>query len=210
MRRLNTLRTARGFSLVEVMVAVVIICVGLLGIAKLQALSMSSTTTSRQRALAAMQAASIASAMHSNREYWAGDFQLSAAAPSVTLSGAGPTAAVVSTDAAMATAAQTQARLANPAQNINSCNGVIGTTAACNDRQLASFDLARWWAVSVAPMLPNAVANITCDPAVAGTPAPNSCRVRLQWSERAVALNAQSAAANASFEVPTYLLYVEP
>src|SRR5690349_21912373 len=125
MNRTRIRSAAAGFSLVEVMVAVVVICVGLLGIAKMQALSLSNTTTSRQRALAAMQAASIASAMHSNREYWAGDFQLSAAAPSVTLSGAGPTATVVSTDAAMATAAQTQARLANPAQNINACYGVI-------------------------------------------------------------------------------------
>src|SRR5262249_61998101 len=63
---------AGGFSLVEVMVAVVIICVGLLGIAKMQALALSSTTTSRLRALAAIQAAGLASAMHSNREYWAG------------------------------------------------------------------------------------------------------------------------------------------
>ena len=70
--------------------------------------------------------------------------------------------------------------------------------------------MARWWAVSIAPMLPNASATITCDAPVAGNPAPNSCRVQLQWSERAVALNTQSAAANASFELPTYLLYVEP
>src|SRR5205823_9766606 len=58
---------SRGFSLVEVMVAVIVICVGLLGIAKLQALSLSNTTTSRLRALAAIQVASVAAAMHSNR-----------------------------------------------------------------------------------------------------------------------------------------------
>src|SRR5205823_13897665 len=61
---------SRGFSLVEVMVAVIVICVGLLGIAKLQALSLSNTTTSRLRALAAIQVASVAAAMHSNRQYW--------------------------------------------------------------------------------------------------------------------------------------------
>ena len=47
----------RGFSLVEVMVAVVVICTGLLGIAKLQALSLSNTSTARLRSLAAMEAA---------------------------------------------------------------------------------------------------------------------------------------------------------
>ena len=60
-------RVLQGFSLVEVMVAVVVICVGLLGIAKMQAMALSNTTMSRQRSLAAIEAASIASAMHSNR-----------------------------------------------------------------------------------------------------------------------------------------------
>src|SRR6201987_2468405 len=63
---------SRGFSLVEVLVAVVVICTGLLGIAKLQALSLSNTSTARLRSLAALEAASLASAMHSNRQYWAG------------------------------------------------------------------------------------------------------------------------------------------
>ena len=72
MRHMNYRARSAGFSLVEVMVAVVVICVGLLGIAKMQAMSLSTTTTSRQRALAALQAASMASAMHSNRQYWVG------------------------------------------------------------------------------------------------------------------------------------------
>ena len=61
----------QGFSLVEVMVAVVVICVGLLGIAKMQAMALSNTNMSRQRSLAAIEAASIAASMHSNRQYWA-------------------------------------------------------------------------------------------------------------------------------------------
>jgi len=40
---------SRGFSLVEVMVAVIVICVGMLGIAKMEALSVSNTTTARLR-----------------------------------------------------------------------------------------------------------------------------------------------------------------
>ena len=72
MKRTNTpLPRAHGFSLIEVMVAVVVICIGLLGIAKMQAMALSNTNMSRQRSLAAIEAASFASAMHSNRQYWA-------------------------------------------------------------------------------------------------------------------------------------------
>lgn len=196
---------ARGFSLVEVMVAVVIICVGMLGIAKMQAVSLSSTTTSRQRALAAMQAASIASAMHSNRQYWAGTF-VAAANPSVFISGR--PGAVVSTDAALK--AQATTLLANPTA-INLCiAGAAGAAVPCTNTQLAAFDLTRWWVNSINNMLPNAQATITCTPPPAGNPAPVACQVLLTWTERAVAVNAQSQAAAATFETPSYLLYVEP
>ena len=50
MRYLGIRTCTAGFSLVEVMVALVVICVGLLGIAKMQALALSNTTTSRLRA----------------------------------------------------------------------------------------------------------------------------------------------------------------
>jgi len=43
---------------------------GLLGIAKMQALSLSNSTTSRQRCVAAIEAAGLASGMHSNASYW--------------------------------------------------------------------------------------------------------------------------------------------
>ena len=153
----RTSRRADGFSLVEVMVAVVIICVGLLGIAKMQALSLSSTSTSRQRALAAMQAASIASAMHSNREYWAGDFQLTGVNPSFSLAGTGTVTST--TDAATATQAQNWLT----ANNMTFCLGAVGTTAKCDDKQLAAFDLARWWRNGVVPILPGATATIACN-----------------------------------------------
>ncbi len=62
---------SQGFSLVEVMVALVVLSIGLLGIAKMQALSLSSTTIASMRSLAALEASSLAAAMHENRGYWA-------------------------------------------------------------------------------------------------------------------------------------------
>jgi type IV pilus assembly protein PilV len=193
---------ARGFSLVEVMVALVVICVGLLGIAKMQALALSNTSTSRQRALAALEAASFASAMHSNRDYWAG-----ATLPvnfSVTITASPGT--VVSNDPVLQ--AQTTADLTNLTACIVTA---AGTTAACTAPELAAFDLARWWTNSLLPMLPNPSATISCPPPPIGNPAPVSCTIQITWTEKAVAMNSQEAAvANGNFETPIYTLYVEP
>lgn len=80
MKRLRAIRRGRGFSLVEVLVALIVLSVGLLGIAKMQALALSSTTVASSRSLAAIEASSLADAMHANRVYWAG-------APSFTVAG---------------------------------------------------------------------------------------------------------------------------
>jgi type IV pilus assembly protein PilV len=196
---------ARGFSLLEVMVSLIVICVGLLGIAKLQALSLSNTTTSRLRALAAIEAASLASAMHSNRQYW-GNPPLT-----VTVTATPTAAALTSTDAGLQTAAGTD--LTNNPTSANPsavCVGTFGGGAQCTALPLAAFDLARW-AVSLGALLPNPTATISCPP-VAGGAAPASCTITITWTEKAVAINAQelNAAANSQFQTPSYTLYVEP
>jgi type IV pilus assembly protein PilV len=70
----------RGFSLVEVMVALVICAVGLLGLAKMESLALSSTSVANSRSLAAIEASSIAAAMHANPGYWSAGF-----APATTI-----------------------------------------------------------------------------------------------------------------------------
>jgi len=193
---------SRGFSLVEVMVAVIVICVGMLGIAKMEALSVSSTTTARLRSLAAIEAASLAAAMHSNRQYWA-----STALPfDLALN-----AAVITSASDPALATQAMADVATVPDNV--CFG-----AQCAALPLAAFDLARW-STNLAGLLPNPTANIKC-PANAGVAAPPTCTITISWSEKAVAINKQetNAAANAQclvsttgcFQLPTYTLYVEP
>jgi type IV pilus assembly protein PilV len=193
----------RGFSLVEVMVAVVVICIGLLGIAKMQALSLSNMSMSRQRSLAAMEAASFASAMHSNRQYW-GSF---AANFSVSISGSPGT--VVSTDAVLG--GQTAADLGA----LNACVGSANGLPVCNTAvNLAAYDLARWWVNSVSVQLPNPTATVSCPASPVGNPAPVACTVQISWTEKAVAMNAteaaQEAAGASSNERPVFTLYVEP
>jgi type IV pilus assembly protein PilV len=193
MKRVTASARDRGFSLIEVMVAVIVICVGMLGIAKMQALSVSNTTTARLRSLAAIEAASLASAMHSNRQYWA-----NTALPfNFAMNNTG---AVTSSDAALVT--QTATDQATVPDNV--CFAIT-----CTALQLAAFDVARWSA-NLTGLLPNPTANIVC-PAQPGVNAPPSCTITISWTEKTVALNQQSnAAANAAFQLPQYTLYVEP
>ncbi len=192
---------ASGFSLVEVMVALVVICVGLLGIAKMQALALSGTNIARQRSMAAFLAASLASTMNSNRTYWASAAAVAASTPTpITITSA--TATI--TPATLAGVGN--AACIGPASLVPSCPGTAGS------QTLAGFDLTRWSAI-VAPLLPNAVTTITCQGAIQ----PPSCIIQMTWTEQAVMTN--NAAQNATgtgevnagqFETPTYTLYVEP
>ncbi|HEX4387223.1 MAG TPA: type IV pilus modification protein PilV [Steroidobacteraceae bacterium] len=176
---------ARGFSLVEVMVAVIVICIGVLGIAKMQALALSNTNTSRLRSLAAIEAASLAASMHSNRNFWG------AATANYTVT---PAAITSAGDAGTATIATGQ--LGAPV----SCEN-----AFCQPQNMAGYDLANW-AVSLGAVLPNPTATITYT-GVAGVNAPPSFTVAITWNENAVSMNKQETGALA---LPTYTLYVEP
>jgi type IV pilus assembly protein PilV len=191
-----------GFSLIEIMVAVVVICVGLLGIAKMQALSISNTTESRLRSLASFEAASLASAMHADRAYWS-------QTPSKTTTITTNPLTITATDATLQGDVTTD--LAS-APNINTCVGTASATAACsgnNGADMAGFDLARW-AYSLSTLLPSASAKIVCNTL---TP-PTSCRIRISWEEQAVASNNTetnvSGVGVQNINNPTYNLYVEP
>ncbi|MBS0397797.1 MAG: type IV pilus modification protein PilV [Proteobacteria bacterium] len=183
--RSSARRICMGFTLVEVMVALLVMAVGLLGIASMQAVAMSSTGVASQRSLAAIEAASLASAMHANRAYWgatglpSGVFTLTQAGGTVSIS-----------DATLATA-------------VDCSNG-----AFCSPSSLAAYDVQRW-GLALADVLPNATATVTC-PVLAQT---RSCTIQLQWTEAAVSSNQQEAAqaaAAAAFKTPTYTLFVQP
>ena len=181
---------ARGFSLLEVMVALVVLCVGLLGILKLEAAAISSTTVAAKRSLAALEGASLAASMHVNRGFWA-----SASGAAITVQGATATAAGAPTLAAALAAPLG----CTPLTNAN----------PCAPADMAAYDLTEW-AKALQPLLPNYAAAITCNNAPT-----LSCTVNIVWNENVVAINAQEAIAqaatpNATFATPSYTLYVEP
>ena len=190
----------RGFSLMEVMAAVIVICVGMLGIAKMQALALSNSNTSRMRSLAAIEAASIASAMHSNRQYWSTAVALELPMTATLSYAAAPT--VASSDAGLQTEATTDLGTSPPNKCLN---------FTCTAVQLAGFDLARW-TFNIGTVLPNSTTVITCPLPAAGVQTPVSCTIRITWTEKAVGMttNTATTTANALLAPPDYTLQVEP
>jgi type IV pilus assembly protein PilV len=64
-------RRQTAFALAEVLVSILIVAVGLLGVAKIQAYSISTARYSKARAAIALQASSLADAMRVDTLYWA-------------------------------------------------------------------------------------------------------------------------------------------
>jgi type IV pilus assembly protein PilV len=194
------IKRVAGFSLVEVMVSLVVIAAGLLGVAKMQALALASTTVASLRSLAAMEAASLASTMHENRGYWASTAP-AANAGGIVITATGPTATPTITAGEATLSAAVGAAI--------SCTSSGGP---CNSAQLAAFDLAEW-STALHALMPSYTATITCTAV-----SPVSCTVTIDWTERAVALTKQEAAAQAAaassstqyLARPTYTLFVEP
>ena len=107
-------KASRGFSLVEVLVALVVVSVGLLGLAKMESLALSSTSVAGVRSVVASQAANLASMMHANQDFW----QNSIVYPTKTFTSA--------TIPAAATACTTPG------------------AAACGPQAMADYDLNLW------------------------------------------------------------------
>jgi type IV pilus assembly protein PilV len=198
-----TASRALGFSLVEVMIALIIISVGMLGIAKLEAVVLSNTGSSRMRALVALQAASLADAMHADRDFWDGTSDSS----SDWTTPLGVSITVTSGTAALA---------ATNSSHLSSALGSPPTcTSVCTPVNLAGYDLTQWASGSagiggLAQLLKNSTSAITCTAATVLNPA--SCTITINWNENTVAANQQEAQAGApaSFSSETYTLVVQP
>jgi len=184
-----------GFTLIEVLVALIITGVGLLGLAKLQALVYANTNTASERSLAALETSSMVSAMRANRAYWA------KLTPPVTVTGAQTT--VTASDAALT------AGLAATVGNLKYCQVGGGGTLPCTQYNLAAYDL-RVWAASLNALLPGATASISCQPPQAPLPtnSPVGCSIQVAWTEHTAAVNTQSQ--GTAMASPQYTLYVVP
>lgn len=184
---LRTCGRQRGVTLVEVLISLVVVAIGLLGIAKMQALAIASTRVSSMRSLIAIEISSMASAMHANRVYWAavgaagGTFQVA------LTSGANGGAITSATDQAL-TGAPTN------------CQAV---SANCVGAPMALYDLMQWGA-ALYYVMPTSSASVTCS---AGTNP--VCTISVSWTETYVNLNSSVQNANGTVQ-QTYSMMVQP
>lgn len=205
----KTQAASRGFSLVEVLIALIVISVGLLGISKLEALMLSSTGTSRLRSLVALQAESLAASMHANRDYWDnsanGTFVLTATETTGATNFSGSPAALA-----------TEANAAPSCQETSPGTASPPTCAAPQD--MAAFDLSQWagagtgtTATGMAAVLRNSTTTISCAPNAAANNVV-TCTIAIGWVERTVAANSeeQQYGAPTAFQNQTYTLVIEP
>lgn len=169
-----------GFSMIEVMVTLVVVAIGVLGVSKLQAASLSNTQVSRVRSLLSLQAGSLAAAMHANPTYWA-----SGKAPaSFTVAGT----TVTDTGGVLS---------ATPS---SSCTD---TAPACTPEEIAALDVQAW-AGNLSTQLPTYSGTVACS-----TTAPVTCQISLSWSEKYVATS-KASAQGAATGTPTFTLFVSP
>lgn len=180
---------SRGFSLVEVLIALLVLSVGLLGIAKMEALALSSTSVASRRALAAVEAASLADSMHANRGYWGTAANVAITIAGTTISN-GPGAAAADCSSG-------------------------GANAPCSAANLASYDLQSW-ANALSALLPSDQATVTCN---TSTPLECSIQIQWSeqavgmnnaQTQSTSTPAGETAGTSAAIQNTTYTLYVEP
>jgi type IV pilus assembly protein PilV len=184
----STAGRERGFSLVEVMVALIVTAIGLLGLAKMESLALASTSVASMRSLVAIEAGSMVASMHANRDYWAS----ASATTGATITGSAPTVS----DAVLAAAS-------------NCYNNAV----PCTPSAMAAFDV-RNWGSTLNNMIPGYSASIVCTQPVTPLVTPVTCTISITWVETAVAVNAQQVGITpgtfTAAQTPTYTLIVEP
>jgi len=174
----------RGVSLIEVLIALLIIAVGVLGLSKMQALTIANTQVSGLRGLIALQTASLASTMHSNKAYW---------------------------QVALGTPANCQGTTCTLTGSSTSAFGTATAclnTTHCTPTQMAAYDVNNWMA-QMNNNVPGYTTTINCS----GTATmPVVCSIEVVWLEKQAGGGTTTASLAAATPAVTqaYYLYVQP
>lgn len=179
-------RIARGFTIIELLVTLVVVSVGMLGVAKLQAAAMAETGVARTRSLMTFQAEALAAMMRSNKGFWQSStaFTQSITIPAGTGAFTGGTGFV------------------QPTTTDHTCNS---PATACTTANLAYDDLTTW-KTNFSKAFPAASGTITCS---GSATLPETCDITLSWAERTVAVN-RTTALGTSSNTANLVLHVQP
>lgn len=153
---------SRGFSMLEVLVTLIIIMLGILGLAGMQMLAINSTQIAKTRSLAAILASSLTAEMQANVGYWG------SSAADTDVKGDG---SIDFTKTSLP---------GNSTLNAFSDNC---QSTSCTAAKMAAYDMKKW-GVSLATLLPSGTGNVSCNGAV-----PVVCTIAVQWKEKNVALH---------------------
>jgi type IV pilus assembly protein PilV len=180
----------RGVSLIEVLIALLVIAVGVLGLSKMQALAIANTQVSGLRSLIALQASSLAATMHSNKGYW----QVN---PAICQGGCVLSGSVLS--GAAATTFGTESTCVSTTTSVNHCS----------TQQMAAYDLTIWMG-EMNTNVPGYTATINCSTSVINPAA--TCQIKIVWSEKQAGggLTTASLAATTPAVAQEFDLYVQP
>ncbi len=171
-----------GFTLIEALIALLIVMIGLLGVAGMQALAIHNSTQAHIRTLASLDAHSLASTMRANRAYWTA----TAIAPA-TVSIAASGGSITITPSSLASSPDCSA-------------------ATCTAAQSAAYAIGQW-AQALNDLPSGSSAKITR--LATTTVAPSAYLVTLQWSEQNMQANNQGVT-QSSKTTPTTTVVVQP
>lgn len=205
--------------MVEVLVALIIIAIGLLGIAKMQALLLADTGIARIRALIALETSSLAASMHADRSYWstAASWSNVPSGLTVTINPANTSSPVTASDATLQSAITSALANAGASPSISgsgapaSCE-MGGASAPCTPVNMAAYQLTQW-EQAMYNIVGTASTNVLCN--TSGPPVNAvTCTITVQWNENTVNANttegtAEQTSGNAFF-LQQYQLVVNP
>ena len=194
----------KGFTLFEVLIAMVVCAVGLLGLAKIAALAVSTTQNAGSRSLIAVQMESLASMMHANSTT---DIDKTTNLPR----GFWQSGQILKFTASGTTITDSTGLLTNvPA------SGCVAP-ATCTPAQIAAVDVNNW-DKDMNSQFPTYGATVTCSAPgtvaiAASSTAPTAidCSINVTWTEKQIAVNATAAAGSATqISTQSYTVYVKP
>lgn len=176
--------------MLEVLVTLVIISVGLLGLAGMQAVAVGNSGAARSNSVAAMLAGSLAASISTNKSYWGGTNAgvSSGFTPvaSVTASGTTLTPAIVSSS--------------------TDC-----TTQSCAADEMADYDL-RTWSSQLAQLLPGGKGEVKCVQNPHTSAAQDTrylCVINISWHEKPLKSATDQHSSTPASTRQTYTLVVQ-